>query len=506
MFIATMVGGPISGSLMLARDFKQIGDNRAARRSMLSGILSVLFLYAILLLFVGIRPFPNGVIRWKEVSIILVISTLLKLIYAGIVYFTTPPLLKGKINEINKINELAAKKENRASFGQISWLTFIGFFTFPVSVDILSNVTGTLLVLSFYFSFYLYARARKVYPGKFARCLFIFIFTIPFITYPLSLYEYSRPGLRVFLLVFTYSLVVMGYLFLFTVGLEAITAIIRFLKLIPGRWIKTKAAGMIGFYLVILGVSALIVHGHFNVVKPRIQTYNIQVPKRHTKLEKLKVVAAADFHLSNITGPHFLENVVEKINSLNPDLVLIAGDITIERSKVVEWKTYNADFRKIKSRYGVYTIIGNHELQYNPEKTLQFIERSNMRLLQDQVENIEDKIYILGRNDKSDKQRKSLEELMKSIKDDLPVIMMEHRISEMEKVEDKKIDLHISGHTHAGQLFPANLLMELIYKINWGYKKYTDTHFFVTSGVGTWGPPVRVGSFSEIMDINITFN
>lgn len=501
-----MVGGPITGSLMTARNFKQIGDNRGARRSMLWGILSVLFLYAILLLIVGIRPFPNGEIRVREILIILVISTILKLMYAGFVYFTTPPLLKGKINEIKKINELAVKKENRACFRQIAWLTFIGFFTFPVSVDILSNVTGTLLVLSFYFSFYLYARARKVYPGKFARLLFIFIFTIPFITYPLALYEYSRPGPRVFLLVFTYSLVVMGYLFLFTVGLEALVAIIRFLKLIPGRWTKTKAAGMIGFYLVILGVSALIVHGHFNVVNPRIQTYNIQVPKRHAKIEKLKVVAAADFHLSNITGPRFLENVVEKINSLNPDIVLIAGDITIERSKVVEWKNYDADFRKIKSRYGVYTIIGNHELQYNPEKTLQFIERSNMRLLRDQVENIADLFYILGRNDKSDKQRKSLEELMKSIKDDLPVIMMEHRISEMEKVEDKKIDLHISGHTHAGQLFPANLLMELIYKINWGYKKYQDTHFFVTSGVGTWGPPIRVGSFSEIMDINITFN
>jgi predicted MPP superfamily phosphohydrolase len=298
----------------------------------------------------------------------------------------------------------------------------------------------------------------------------------------------------------------MGYLFLFTVGLEVISAINRFFKLIPGHLVNNKISAKIGFYLVILGVSALIVHGHYNVVNPRVQTYDIQVAKRHTNLEKLKIVAAADFHLSNITGPHFLENIVEKINSLNPDLVLIAGDITIERSKVVDWKKYDEDFRKIKSRYGVYSIIGNHELQYYPEKTLQFIARSNMRLLQDSVVNIDDLFYILGRNDKSDIQRKSLEELIKSIKDDLPVIMIEHRVSEMEEVEDKKIDVHISGHTHAGQLFPANLLMELIYRLNWGYKKYRDTHFFVTSGVGTWGPPVRVGSYSEIMEINIIFN
>ncbi len=491
---------------MTARNFKQIGDNQGARRSILSGILSVLFLYAVLLLIVGIRPFPNGIIRVQEIIVILVISAILKLAFAGFVYFRTPPLLQGKINELKKINELTAEKENRAYPWLIARLTLIGFFTFPVSVDILSNVTGTLLVLSFYFSFYLYSRAKQVYPGKCARILFIFVFAIPFTTYPLALYEYSRPGPRIFLLVFSYSLVVMGYLFLFTVGLEAILAINRLFKLIPGRWINNKAAGKIGFYLVILCVTALIIHGHYNVVNPRVQTYDIQVPKRHTNLEKLKVVAAADFHLSNITGPHFLENIVEKINSLNPDLVIIAGDITIERSSVIDWKNYDADFRKIKSRYGVYTIIGNHELQYNPKKTLHFIERSNMRLLQDSVVNIDDRFYILGRNDNSYKQRKSLEELMKNIKDDLPVIMIEHRISEMEEVEDKKIDLHISGHTHAGQLFPANLLMELIYRINWGYKKCQGTHFFVTSGVGTWGPPVRVGSFSEIMEINITFN
>lgn len=489
VLIATMLGGPVAGSLITARDFKQVGDNRAARRSILQGILSVLFLYAVFLLIVGIRPFPNGLIRGREIIVILVVSTILKLVFAGFVYFRTPPLLQGKINT-----------------RQIAWYTAIGFFTFPVTVGILINVTGTLFILSFYFSFFLYSRARKVYPGKLARLLFIFVLAMPFVASPLAWYEYSRPGPRIFLLVFFYSLVVMGYLFLFTVGLEAAAAITHFFKIIPGRRLKNKTAGKIGFYLVILCVTALIIHGHYNVVNPRVQTYDIQVPRRHSNLEKLKIVAAADFHLSNITGPHFLENIVEKINSLNPDLVIIAGDITIERSSIVDWKNYDADFRKIKSRYGVYTIIGNHELQYYPEKTLQFITRSNMRLLQDKIENIEGRFYILGRNDNSDRQREPLEAVMKDIKDDLPVIMIEHRISELEKVEEQKIDVHISGHTHAGQLFPANLLMKLIYRLNWGYKKFRDTHFFVTSGVGTWGPPVRVGSYSEIMEINIIFN
>ena len=504
--MATLLGGPIAGALMLARNFKQISDDRTARRSIFQGILSVLFLYAVLLLMIGLKkPFQDGLIWGDEMILIIAASTILKLLFGVFVYLRIPPLLREKTNELKYMHELTELKTNRAAVWSIAWYTAIGFFTFPISIALLINVTGTLFILSFYFSFFIYSRVKKISQGKLAHILSFFILFVIVASSPLAWYEYDRPGPRIFLLLFFYSLVVVGYLFLFTAGLDALVALNRYFKIIPGRFLKNKKIGKLGFYLIIMCITILIIHGHYNVVNPRIQTYNIQVPKRHSNLNNLKIAAAADLHLSNLTGPHFLNDIVDKINSLNPDLVIIAGDITVERSSITDWKNYDVDFRKIKSRYGVYTIIGNHELRYNPQKTLQFIEHSNMRLLQDKVVNIDDQFYVLGRNDKSNLSRKSLAEIMKDIKDDLPVIMIEHRISEMEKIEDQKIDLHISGHTHAGQLFPANLLMDLIYRINWGYKKFQHTHFFVTSGVGTWGPPVRVGSYSEIMEINITF-
>ncbi|HLP45045.1 MAG TPA: metallophosphoesterase, partial [Candidatus Kapabacteria bacterium] len=382
LLLATLVGGPIAGCLMLARNFKQLGDNQAARRSIFQGTLAVLFMYAVLLPFIGIRPLQNGLTWGTEIKIILVVSTILKLLFGGFIYFKIPPLLQGLIDHPRYTNEETVEKENWAFIWLIAWFISIGFFAFPFSVGLLVNVTGTLLVLSFYFALFIYSQARKVYQGKFAHLFFVSILSVPFAVSPLAWYGYNRPGPRIFLLVFSYALVAMFYLFLFTVGLNGLLAINRFFKFLPEHLVKSNIARKIGFYLIILCVTALIVNGHYNVVKPRIQTYDIQVPKRHTDLKKLKVVAAADFHLSKITGPHFLKNAVDKINALNPDLVIIAGDITNEKSEVVDWKNYDADFRAIKSKYGVYTVIGNHELQYNPEKTLQFIARSNMRLLQ----------------------------------------------------------------------------------------------------------------------------
>jgi len=376
---------------------------------------------------------------------------------------------------------------------------------FPVSLGGLLNVTATLLLLSFYFAFYIYTRAKKIYPGKFARILFLIVLSIPFVSFPLAMHEYNSPGSHFFLLPFYYSLVVILYLFLFVLSIDAILLINRSFKFIPERLIKNKISGRICFYLVILSVAALIIHGHSNAINTRVQTYHIQVPKKQTTLDKLKIAAVADFHLSNITGPNFVKNIVDKINALDPDLVVIAGDIINKGSNAIDWKTYDADFRKIKSRYGVYAVIGNHDLQGNARKSIKFLERCNIKLLRDRMVTIDNLFYILGRDDKSIRHRKPLVEILPAVKNDLPVIMIEHRITHMEKIIDKGIDVHVSGHTHYGQLFPLNLMIDVVYRIGWGYKKYGGSHFFVTCGVGTWGPLVRLGSFSEIMEIDITF-
>ena len=489
---ATMLGGPVSGSLMIARNLMQINRKKAAAISIFLGILSVPVLSAILLFTVNL-PIPMGMAWRNEIDILFLGSALLKLPVTVVFYFIMKPLPQGKIN--------------RASIWDTARFTFIGFITFPVSLGVLVNVTGTLFILSFYFSLYIYSRAKKAYQGKPARIFFVFIFLIPFISFAPAMHEYNRtgPGSHVFLFLFYYSLVVMLYLFLFTLSIDVILLINRWFKFIPEALVKNKISGKLCVYAVIFSVGALIVYGHYNAVNLRIQRYHIQVPKGQTKLKQLKIAAAADFHLSNLSSEHYVKNIVEKINSLDPDLVVIAGDIINKGSFAIDWKKYDADFRKIKSRYGVYAVIGNHDLRGDPGKSIDYLERCNIRLLRDKVVNIDHLFYLLGRDDKSEDQREPTEEIMKTVKNNLPIIMIEHRISDMDALIDKGINVHISGHTHYGQLFPVNVLINLVYRVSWGYKRYGNTHFFVTCGVGTWGPLVRLGSFSEIMEINITF-
>ncbi len=134
------------------------------------------------------------------------------------------------------------------------------------------------------------------------------------------------------------------------------------------------------------------------------------------------------------------------------------------------------------------------------------------------IEFIDSSVYIVGREDVSmnsftGRKRKSLEEIMSSINSDHPKILLDHTPVKLEQAEKQGIDLQFSGHTHHGQIWPANIITNMIYEISWGYKlsksgsdgKKGNTHYYVTSGAGTWGPPVRTGSKSEIVNIKITF-
>ena len=105
----------------------------------------------------------------------------------------------------------------------------------------------------------------------------------------------------------------------------------------------------------------------------------------------------------------------------------------------------------------------------------------------------------------SGKQRKSLDEIVKTISTNHPKILLDHTPFKLEQAEQNKIDLQLSGHTHHGQMWPANLITKMIYEVSWGYKKKGNTHYYVSCGAGTWGPPVRTGSSSEIVNIKIKF-
>ncbi|MCJ7643576.1 MAG: hypothetical protein MUP28_03740, partial [Candidatus Aminicenantes bacterium] len=128
-----------------------------------------------------------------------------------------------------------------------------------------------------------------------------------------------------------------------------------------------------------------------------------------------------------------------------------------------------------------------------------------IKLLEDMVVKIDDAVYLAGRNDAHSRNRKPVADLLRDTPEDLPVILLDHRPTDLENVSRTGVDIQLSGHTHHGQLFPINGITNREYELSWGYIKKNRTHVFVTSGVQLWGPPVRTAGSSEILLLNVLF-
>ncbi|HWI54984.1 MAG TPA: metallophosphoesterase, partial [Desulfobacteria bacterium] len=123
---------------------------------------------------------------------------------------------------------------------------------------------------------------------------------------------------------------------------------------------------------------------------------------------------------------------------------------------------------------------------------------------------VADSFYIVGRDDKSGSRftghkRKNLQDIISAVDRSLPVIVMDHQPTNLGETERAGVDLQVSGHTHRGQLFPNHLITRRIYEVDYGYLRKGNLNVIVSSGYGTWGPPIRVGSVAEIVDINVEF-
>jgi predicted MPP superfamily phosphohydrolase len=315
--------------------------------------------------------------------------------------------------------------------------------------------------------FYVCYRVRTLFSGKAAKNVFTGLFLLLLVAIPADL--------------------VIGALRLF--GIISRETVRR-----PGfRRTRLWAYVILPVVIVILGI--------LNFRHLRIKEYAVEVSRRSSAVESLKIVFAADLHLGELTRAHFLENFVAKVNAQNPDLVLLGGDIFEGDRRDEATDKFVAQFRRIRSGYGVFGVPGNHE-RYGGDRGDVFI-RAGIRMLRDEVEKIDGAIYLAGRNDSRRGGRKSIEDLLAGTPDDLPVIVLDHRPIDLERISRRGVDIQFSGHTHHGQLFPINFITKHIYELSWGYKKKLQTHVFVTSGAQLWGPPVRTAGASEILAIKV---
>ena len=218
---------------------------------------------------------------------------------------------------------------------------------------------------------------------------------------------------------------------------------------------------------------------------------------------QMKIVAISDVHLGDGTGKEQMRKYAEMINAEKPDLILIAGDLIDNSTEPLYRERMQEELSMLKATMGIYSVAGNHEYISGINKSAQFLSETPVTLLRDTILTLPDGVQIIGRDDRSNRRRRELEDMMAEANAERPIIVIDHQPYNLHKSDSLKVDLHLSGHTHRGQVWPVSILTDKMYEQSHGYRKWSHSHIFVSCGLSLWGPPFRIGTNSDMAVINL---
>lgn len=323
----------------------------------------------------------------------------------------------------------------------------------------------------------------------------------------------------------TYWIGIMLYSLLYVVLFDLLRLIAKHTKLKNTLLFSRGSVISIGSVVVACAVATCL-YGIFNARNIKVNEYSVTVNKSCGSDKHLKAVLVADLHMGYAIGVDHITNMVEKINEQDADIVIIAGDIFDNSyDGMDDPEGIKAQLKSIKSKYGVYAVYGNHDIdekilmgftfdwggkQLNSEKMTNFIKECNIKLINDESVLINDEFYLVGRRDTDkpgteDGTRAEISELTKDLDKTKPIFVLSHEPDELQKTADAGADIDFSGHTHDGQLFPGNLTIGLFWENPCGMIKKDNMYSIVTSGVGVYGTFMRVGTDAEICTVDIDF-
>lgn len=323
----------------------------------------------------------------------------------------------------------------------------------------------------------------------------------------------------------TYWIGIMLYSLLYVVLFDLLRLIAKHTKLKNTLLFSRGSVISIGSVVVACAVATCL-YGIFNARNIKVNEYSITVNKSCGSDKHLKAVLVADLHMGYAIGVDHITNMVEKINQQDADIVIIAGDIFDNSyDGMDDPEGIKAQLKSIKSKYGVYAVYGNHDIdekilmgftfdwggkQLHSEKMTNFMKDCNIKLINDESVLINDEFYLVGRRDTDkpgteDGTRAEISELTKDLDKTKPIFVLSHEPDELQKTADAGADIDFSGHTHDGQLFPGNLTIGLFWENPCGMIKKDNMYSIVTSGVGVYGTFMRVGTDAEICSVDIDF-
>ncbi|MDR6552875.1 metallophosphoesterase [Paenibacillus qinlingensis] len=285
---------------------------------------------------------------------------------------------------------------------------------------------------------------------------------------------------------------------------DLVIAVLHFASVSPMTYVP-----ILGWIDVVV-VLALLLWGSYNARTPVVRKHEITISKQAGEWKQLRVAVASDIHLGVIVGNRHLRKLVKQVKAMKPDLILLPGDVIDDDIKPFIRYQMGQTMQELQAPLGVYAVLGNHE--YHGGHIPAFVEQMEqigIRVLMDEVVHVEERLYLVGRKDKAAEHaaggRKPLVSLIEGIDLAQPIIAMDHQPYQLDVAAAAGVDVNLSGHTHRGQITPNHLFTRRIFELDWGYLRKGNLHAIVSSGFGTWGPPIRLGSQSEIIELIIHF-
>ncbi len=362
--------------------------------------------------------------------------------------------------------------------------------------------------------YYLVVRFRQIIPySNFVKNIISFLILVFFIILLVGRFTGNSDfiNLHIVLSWIGYIWLALALYFLFTfVFIDLIRLFDVFFHFLPEKnSIAFNKLKLYAFYSIIVINISLIVFGYVNSYKIRKTEYFISTDKNLlSNKNDFNILAISDIHLGSIVAGNKLNKIKYLCNEIKPDIVLFIGDILDEAMSPIITKNIGRPLSEINAPYGVYAVLGNHEYFGGQKKVIDYIENKlGIKLLIDSFIRI-DNIIIIGRNDLHSKRfnginSKSIKQIIDSTDSKHFFIVLDHQPKRFNEALKCNMDLQISGHTHDGQFWPFSLLVRKIYEVSHGILKKNNSYLIVSSGFGTWGPPIRIGTYPEIVLINI---
>lgn len=274
-------------------------------------------------------------------------------------------------------------------------------------------------------------------------------------------------------------------------------------------WHKIYKSGIAAILLTVIVCE----YGRYNMFHVIRTEYTIPIQKQIQE-EGYKVVVLSDLHYGISLDDDELQEKVDRINQENADIVVLDGDIVDESTTKAQMESAFRILGNIKSAYGIYYVYGNHDKNnytntpnYSLEELKASINEAGIQILEDSTVQVTPDLTLIGRADRSDPAgRKDISELVNGLDTEQAWIVLDHQPSEYTQVEHAGGDLVISGHTHAGQIWPAGVFAALFHfdELNYGENKQGNLTAVVTSGIAGWGYPIRTEKHSEYIVLNLT--